>query len=250
MCRYAEDCAIVLSVIARPDDRDLTVQDVPFNWNAQFDIKRLRFGYIKEAFDEVANPVAKASDEKTLKTLRSLGLSLIPVKVPQFSINVSAYPVEWAVFFDHALRSGLSKKFTLPARDRELREGRVIPAVEYVQSQRARMVMMMQLSDATKDVDVWIAPGNAATAGTTGGRGGAPGTPPGTGRGNQTIAGRHSSMAQHACYPAAAVPNGFTERGFPTSITFFARPFGESELLAVVKAYQDATGYHLKHPAV
>jgi Asp-tRNA(Asn)/Glu-tRNA(Gln) amidotransferase A subunit family amidase len=250
MCRYAEDCAIVMSVIARPDDRDLTVQDVPFNWNAQFDIKRLRFGYIKEAFDEVANPVAKASDEETLKTLRSLGLSLIPVKVPQFSINVSAYPVEWAVFFDHALRSGLSKKFTLPARDRELREGRVIPAVEYVQSQRARMVMMMQLSEATKDVDVWIAPGNAATAGTAGGRGGAPGTPPATGGRNQTIAGRHSSMAQHACYPAVAVPNGFTERGFPTSITFFARPFGESELLAVVKAYQDATGYHLKHPAV
>ena len=38
--------------------------------------------------------------------------------------------------------------------------------------------------------------------------------------------------------------------GVPTSITFFARPFAESELLAVVKAYQDATGFHLKHPTL
>ena len=38
--------------------------------------------------------------------------------------------------------------------------------------------------------------------------------------------------------------------GTPASITFFARPFGESELLAVVKAYQDATGFHLKHPTL
>ena len=31
-------------------------------------------------------------------------------------------------------------------------------------------------------------------------------------------------------------------------VTFFARPFGESELLLVAKAYQDATRHHLEHP--
>jgi len=36
----------------------------------------------------------------------------------------------------------------------------------------------------------------------------------------------------------------------PVAVTFFARPFGESELLAVARAYQDATGYHLKHPTL
>src|SRR4051812_19960254 len=33
MCRYAEDCAIVMSAICQQDDRDLSVQDIPFNWN-------------------------------------------------------------------------------------------------------------------------------------------------------------------------------------------------------------------------
>ena len=55
-------------------------------------------------------------------------------------------------------------------------------------------------------------------------------------------------MANLATYPAVAVPNGFNPAGAPTSITFFARPFGEAELLAVVKAYQDATGFHLRRP--
>ena len=125
------------------------------------------------------------------------------------------------------------------------------------------MMMMMMLAEATKDVDVWIAPGNAGNVGAPGGGGGrgaaapAGGAPApaaaggrggGGGGGNANVAGRHSTMAQLACYPAIAVPNGFSQGGLPTSITFFARPYGESELLTVVKAYQDATGYHQKHP--
>jgi Asp-tRNA(Asn)/Glu-tRNA(Gln) amidotransferase A subunit family amidase len=260
MTRYAEDCALVLSVIAKPDDRDMSVQDIPFNWNAQLDIKKVRFGYLKDAFDAVTNPVGRESDQKTLDHLKALGLSMIPVKVPDFNINVSSFPVEQAAFFDEALRSGLTRKFTAQAREQELLDARIIPAVEYLQSQRARMMMMMMLAEATKDVDVWIAPGNAgnAAAGARGGAPAAPGAPPaaggggGGGRGaaNANPAGRHSNMANHACYPAISVPNGFNENGTPTAITFFARPFGEAELLAVAKAYQDRTGYHLKHPSL
>jgi Asp-tRNA(Asn)/Glu-tRNA(Gln) amidotransferase A subunit family amidase len=254
MCRYAEDCALVMAAISKPDDRDLSVQDIPFNWNGQADVKKIRFGYLKDAFDQVTNPVSKASDQKTLDHLKAMGLSLTPVKVPEFSLNVTSYLVEEAVFFDEALRSGLTRKLQNKSLDQEMRDSRVIPAVEYVQSQRARMVMMMMLDQATKDVDVWVAPGNAGTVGVPGGARGGAGAPPaggGGGRGAGTppsLTQRHSTMAQLACYPAVAIPNGFSESGLPTSITFFARPFGESELLAVVKAYQDATGYHLKHP--
>ena len=44
------------------------------------------------------------------------------------------------------------------------------------------------------------------------------------------------------------MPNGFAENGQPTNVTFFARPFGETELLALAKAYQDAAGFHLRKP--
>jgi len=59
---------------------------------------------------------------------------------------------------------------------------------------------------------------------------------------------RHFNMANLACYPAINVPNGFTDDGTPTALTFYARPFGEAGLLGVAKAYQDASGFHLKHP--
>jgi Asp-tRNA(Asn)/Glu-tRNA(Gln) amidotransferase A subunit family amidase len=264
MCRYAEDCAIVLSAISKQDDRDLTVQDIPFNWNGGADVKKIRFGYLKDAFDQVTNPISKESDQRTLDQLKALGLNPVPVKVPEFSLNVTAYLVEEATFFDKPLRDGRTRNLLLKNLDQEMRDSRVIPAVEYLQTQRARMMMMMQLAEATKDVDVWIAPGNAGNVGAIGGGGGrgaapaagAPGAAPaaggrgggGAGGGNANVAGRHSTMAQLACYPAIAVPNGFSQGGLPTSMTFFARPYGESELLTVVKAYQDATGYHLKHP--
>ena len=55
-------------------------------------------------------------------------------------------------------------------------------------------------------------------------------------------------MANLACYPAINVPDGFTTAGTPTNVTFFARPFGEMELIALAKAYQDAAKHHLVKP--
>jgi Asp-tRNA(Asn)/Glu-tRNA(Gln) amidotransferase A subunit family amidase len=56
-------------------------------------------------------------------------------------------------------------------------------------------------------------------------------------------------MANSAGYPAISMPHGFKESGSPTAITFYARPFAEADLLAVAKAWQDASGFHTKHPA-
>ena len=261
LCRYAEDCAVVMSAIAKPDDRDLSVSEIPFNYNAHLDLKKLRIGYLDGAFDETRDPVLKKNDEKAMAQVESLGGKLIPVKVPEWTIDVSSIGVESAVFFDDLIRSNGDKRMTNPGRAAGFRSSRVVPAVEYLQSQRARSMMMAKLAEATADVDVYLVPVNMGGGGGAGrGRGGAPtdgggrGAGGGGGRGGnaqrRSIAGRHFNMATLACYPALNVVNGFTETGTPTSITFYARPFGEAELLALGKAYQDATGFHLKHPAV
>ena len=70
MCRYAEDCALVMSVIARPDNRDMSVVDLPFNWNAQMDIKKLRVGYLKAAFDENADATRQEIPAADLRRAR------------------------------------------------------------------------------------------------------------------------------------------------------------------------------------
>ncbi len=248
MCRYTEDCALVMQAIAKPDGRDMSVLDIPFNWNAQLDIKRLRVGYIKESFDEITNATVKANAQKLLDTLTSIGVSkFIPLTIPEWPYDVSAHPVESAVFFDELVRSGRSAQMTSQTRGAGFKTNRLTPAVEYLQGQRARMMMMMKLHEATQGVDVYIVAGNGF-----GGGGGARGAAPGAGgappqpQQPQTAAQRHSGFANYACYPALNIMNGLNEQGMPTNVTFFARPFGEAELLALGKAYQDAAQFHIK----
>jgi Asp-tRNA(Asn)/Glu-tRNA(Gln) amidotransferase A subunit family amidase len=261
LCRYAEDCAIVMQAIAKPDGRDMSVSDIPFNWNAQLDVKKLRVGIIQSSFDELTNADAKRNAARTLDTLRSIGVSnLIPVTVPEtlFNINgISAIGVESAVFFDEAARTGKMKE----ARGGGRYNGRLVPAVEYLKLQRARMMMMTQLAEATAHVDVYVVASNSTGGdGGRGGRGaGATGTttpdattPPGAATGEpprpQSPTQRHFAMANLACYPAINVPNGFAENGSPTNAVFYGRPFGEMDVIALAKAYQDAAGFHLKRP--
>src|SRR5438477_309068 len=130
ICRYAEDCAIVMQAVAKPDGRDMSVSDVPFNWNAQLDIKKLRVGIIQESFDELTNDSAKKNAQKVLDTLRSLGIStFVPMTIPTFSTNVGALGVESAVFFDHMTRAGKMNG----ARGGGRKSAWLTPAVEYLQ---------------------------------------------------------------------------------------------------------------------
>ena len=277
MCRYAEDCALVMQAVAKPDGRDMSVSDVPFNWNAQLDVRKLRVGYIKESFDEITNATVKANATSVLDTLRTLGVrEFIPMTIPEAYTNVSAIGVESAAYFDEFQRSGRMKE-TRSARP----TGRLTSAVDFLQSQRVRMMMMMKLAEATEGLDVYIVASNSnpgAPGAGRGGRGGdtgaagargatglpavapsgaeagAEGAPAGRGGrgggggGPQGPAQRHSTMANLACYPAMNIPNGFSEYGSPTNVTFFARPFMEQEIIALAKAYQDAAGHHLKKP--
>jgi len=249
LCRYAEDCALVMSVIARPDDRDMSVSDIPFNWDAHYDIKTIRVGYLKESFDETKDPVTKRNNEKTLEQVQAMGFKLTPVTVPDWNLDGSGMGVESGAFMDEFLRSGRDKLLTNPSRGAGMRSARLVPAVEYLQSQRARAMMMAKLAEATAEVDVYIAPADRSVTGADPDKPGAPtGGEGGATRGPQGPTIRHFNMANLACYPALAMPNGFSDSGTPGSIIFYGRPFNETQILALGKAYQDATGFHLKHP--
>jgi Asp-tRNA(Asn)/Glu-tRNA(Gln) amidotransferase A subunit family amidase len=248
ICRYVEDCAVVMDTIARPDGKDLSVSEIPFNWDAQRDIKSLRVGYLEDAFgDRDRLPEWIENDKQTLAQLQKLGVKLIPIKVPEFPIEVLSVSVEAAVFFDELLRSGQHKLLTAKSKADRFRASRMVPAVEYLQSQRMRSMMMQKLAEATAGVDVYLAPSTNGNPRPPGGDGpAASATPPVPPNFTQ----KHSQMANLACYPGLALPNGFSANGTPTSINFMARPFGEAELMVLAKAYQDATGFNLKQPKI
>ncbi|MCG8605672.1 amidase, partial [bacterium] len=108
MCRSVEDCALVLDAIYGPDGKDGSVVDAPFHWDAGMDAKKLRVGYIKSAFErERRNPASKEFDEAVLATLRSEGLTLKPIDLPDYPVSAMSFILgaEAAASFTHLTRS-------------------------------------------------------------------------------------------------------------------------------------------------
>ena len=223
ICRSAEDCAIVFNAIHGKDEKDPTVMNIPFNWDANFDIKKIKVGYLKKEFEkEYKN---KKNDTAVLNTFKSMGIKLIPMELPDLPVDSMSFilSAEAAAAFDELTRSrkdDLMVRQIKNAWPNVFRQSRLIPAVEYIQANRIRTLLIQSMAEKMKGIDVYIAPSfhtNLLLTNLTG-------------------------------HPAVVVPNGFDEKGNPTSITFVGNLFEEAKILKVAKSYQDTSKFHLKHP--
>ena len=162
----------------------------------------------------------------TLATLRELGAELIPVELPAYPLDIISLVLstEAAAAFDDLTRSGHEdwlKQQTAGDWANTFRERRFVPAVEFLQAQRVRYLLIQETARVFNRVDVLVAP---------------------------SFSGRSLLLGNLTGHPCVVLPNGFTQKGTPTSVCFLGKLFGEGELLAVAKTYQDATDFHRKHP--
>ena len=253
MCRTAEDCAVVLHALARPDENDLSVMDLPFNWDALADVRRLRVGYLAAAFDETnRDDEWRANEQRTLAELKAMGVTLEPFELPAMPSNAIGIILgaESGAAFDYWLRRGRLEQMTNRSRSNGFRSSRLTPAIEYLQAQRVRAIVMKELAAAVSKFDVYLAP--ATGGGRRGAEGATPPAPPPTPPPPQPPSATrdHFQAANYCGYPALGVPNGFTTAGRPTSITFMGRLYNEAGILALAKAYQDRAGWHKRTPAL
>ena len=276
ICRAVEDCALVMSVITGPDQKDLSVQPAAFNWDAGFDWKRLRIGYLKSAFDTPTLPELKAPtaggdaemeayrrrvarvqgqaaraayDLKyataALDAIRSrMGVTLIPVEMPRlpFAAMVPVLEAEGAAAFDELTRSGRDKllagqeAFDWP---NNFRVARFYPAVDYIQAMRARTLAIQAMHELFGQVDVIVTPSQ----------------------------GVQLTATNLTGYPAVIVPNGIRGDdappspdagdgalqnaggpGTPVSLTFLGGLYADARVAAFARAYQEVTGFQKLHP--
>jgi Asp-tRNA(Asn)/Glu-tRNA(Gln) amidotransferase A subunit family amidase len=234
MCRSVEDCALVLAAIQGPDDHDLSVQAVPFNWNPAVDVRALRVGYLKAAFDDTKQtPQTDANDARALDTLRRLGMKPIEVRLPQRAA-VPAVAILYAESSAALRNPDRTSPEQIIRKDRIASENsfRVFPATDYLDANRARALLMKDMARVMSDVDLYVTPFDYADY-----------TP-------NPVATLNTSITNLTGQPCVVVPHGFNEKGQPTSLTFVGRVFGEATMLAAARAFQQATDRHLKHPTL
>ena len=217
ICRSIEDCALVFGAIHGADGLDAAAVDRPFRWPAGRELKDLRVGY----FEGKKDP----ADRQELSVLKDLGVKLVPIQLPD---NYPANDVrliltaESSAAFDDLTRQGVTEGLnTWPA---SFREGEFIPAVEYIRANRIRTLLIREMESLFDKVDLYV-----------------------------DAFPRDITITNLTGHPTAVLPNGFNKSKSddvetPTSITFTGRLFGESDLLAVAHAYQEATKHHLRHP--
>jgi Asp-tRNA(Asn)/Glu-tRNA(Gln) amidotransferase A subunit family amidase len=240
IARSVEDCALVFDAIHGPDWLDPTVVEMSFGWPLGRDLRTLRVGYLPELFERdraegVEDPSDREMleewqrfDQRTLTTLKEMGLTLEPIQLPKdlpvesLSFILTA---EAATAFDDLTRSGKDDQLVRQVANawpNVFRQGQFIPAVEYLRANRIRWQVMREMEEALGRVDLYVCP---------------------------SFGGDNLLLTNLTGHPAVVLPNGFrSSDGTPTSITFNGRLYRETELLAVAHAYQQSTDYHLQRP--
>jgi len=242
IARSADDCALVFQALHGADGLDPSAADHPFEWDPDQDFHSLRVGFVQSLFEEdrtaeIEDDQQRAAvrewqehERRTLATLRSLGVDLVPIELPD------KYPVEALSFiltaeasaaFDELTRSGADDTLVRQMRSawpNVFRLGQTIPAVEYIRANRIRTLLMQEMERTLADVDVYVCP---------------------------SYGGNNLLLTNLTGHPAVVLPNGHRSTdGTPTSITIMGRLHGEAQALTLAHAFQRATDFHLKRPPI
>ncbi|XP_059438986.1 uncharacterized protein LOC132171631 [Corylus avellana] len=225
-CRSATDCTIILDAIRGRDPDDPSSRDSPLNDPFLVDITKLTVGYLDDAEMEVVHVLA------------SKGVNVLPFKL-NYTVNSVqgilnfTMDVDMLAHFDEWQRSGQDNDYE--AQDQwpiELRRARMIPAVDYVQAQRARGKLIREVRESFT-VDAII--GNATDW-------------------------EKVCMGNLVGMPVIVVPTGFKKIENPPSSTsrrrttittgIYAPPHHDHIALALAMAYQSVTDHHKQRPPI
>ena len=226
LCRSAEDAAVVFYYLHGTDGKDASAVNMPFNYTGKTDLSKLKIAYARNYFgkrDTLGNELP------ALEAFRKAGAQLIPVDFPDsgvYNFNMSGLilTVEAAAAFDEFTRSGLDDKMTRQFRNdwpNSFRTSRFVPAVDYINANRHRYLLMQKINEFMSQYDVVICP---------------------------SFAGSQLRITNLTGHPAVCIPTGFNNNHLPTSITLLGNLYSEATLLSVAKAYQQATQWDEMHP--
>lgn len=214
LCRSVEDCALVFSAIHGADEKDPATLTTPFRFRRGADLSTLRIGYDEDA------------PEAFLEALRSLGANPVPMpEIPRGASN--ALTVESSAAFDFHIAPQIEAEAAAPPPEEEeearnrarFRSGREVLALDFLQSQRRRHILMQEMAETMEGFDMFV-----------------------SGRGQV-------GLTNQTGHPAVVVPFDFGgDNPQPLTTTIIGDLFADDKILSVAHAYQRSTDWHLRRP--
>lgn len=270
MATTAEDCALLLNVMAGYDQRDSTSLDRPREEYAR-DLAKplagLKIGLPKEFFGDGCEPGIMAAVQAAIAEYRKLGAETVEVSLPNSHLSVPAYYVIAPAEASSNLSrfDGVRYGYRAPeysdlndmyAKSRaqgfgeEVKRRILIGAyvlshgyydAYYLQAQRIRRLIASDFVEAFKHCDVIMGPTSPCSAFKLGEKSADPV--------QMYLSDIYTIAVNLAGLPGMSLPCGFVE-GLPVGLQLIGNYFAEAQILNVAHAYQQATDWHARTPGL
>jgi Asp-tRNA(Asn)/Glu-tRNA(Gln) amidotransferase A subunit family amidase len=160
MTRGVEDTLLVLNAITGPDGRDVSAVPSRLAFDAGRGVQGLRVGYIPGWMKEAP---ATEVDRAALETVKKLGMVPVPVELPDWpydSLNVILFAESAAAFEEITLNRQIDQlKMQVPdAWPNLFRQSRFLSAVDFVQADRMRRKVALEMGRIFSEVDLLLVP--------------------------------------------------------------------------------------------
>ena len=241
MCRTAEDCGLVLQVIAGADGDDPGSADKGFYYTPEYvrPFVEMRIGWDPADLDAVEDPAVRQALREAIQVLLKLGFEVKEVKLPDLPYATVASTIiacEMASVFEPLVADGRIRQLVDKAQAAGIVAATEYKATDYLKAMRLRRVIQDAMAKVFDGVDVLISPSRLNVAD----------------RISDRVDGWRNKLPLLAAgnvagLPALSLPCGFAQN-LPVGISVVGRAFQENLLLAVGKQFQAQTDWHKRRP--
>ncbi|HXJ96429.1 MAG TPA: amidase [Terriglobia bacterium] len=248
MARTADDCGLVLSVIAGHDRRDHdslppTLAEFPYAAHAPSGGKPLRIGRLTNVWRE-PNHEIEAAVEDALLALEKQGAKVSDVEIPDGPYEEAAeltILMEAASAFQDLITSGRCSELADPVGQVNGYASSQFSVVDYLQVQRVRTILQKQIDKLFDNFDVLAAAGQSSPASLLN-------APPEEDSAGPIERRAPDGISSLCGLPAITVPCGLSKEKLPFGVQFIARALNDEAVISTAHLYQEKTDWHRLRP--
>ncbi len=250
MARTADDCGLVLSVIAGHDPKDhdslpASVAEFSYPLHQPAPAKPLRIGRLTNVWRQM-DPGLESAVGDALKVLEKNGAKISDVEIPDGPYEECAeltILIEAASSFQDLIASGRCAELVDPVGQINGYASAEFSATDYLQVQRVRTFLQKQIDRVFDDFDVLATAGESSAA--------SPLSAPPEEDSAGPIARREPDGISSLCgLPALSVPCGFSKDKLPFGVQFIGRALNDHVVVAAARSFQSRTDWHRQRPPI